>query len=40
MKNATFAGMKKWEVLNTVFPEVITENFEFTESLLINYITN
>jgi len=31
MKNATFAGMKKWEVLNTVFPEVITENFEFVE---------
>jgi len=23
--------MKKWEVLNTVFPEVITENFEFTD---------
>ena len=23
--------MKQWQVLRTVFPEVITENFEFTD---------
>lgn len=27
-----FCRMKQWQVLKTVFPEVITENFEF-----INY---
>lgn len=25
--------MKQWQVLRTVFPEVITENFEFTDYL-------
>ena len=26
--------MKQWQVLRTVFPEVITDNFEFTDSWL------
>lgn len=29
VKDDYFCNMKQWQVLKTVFPEVITENFEF-----------
>lgn len=30
-KDSELCGMKQWQVLKTIFPEIITENFEFVK---------